>query len=198
MVKLSVIILAGGFSERFGQPKPFLQFDDNVTFLEKLVSTYSEFGVDTTILVANVELKDELEKIYPKQDKAQIQIVWNCNPQYGRFYSIKLGAEASDNIEQCFIQNVDNPFTDIETLNMLYKNTDNHAFVSPLYNGKGGHPILVPQEILEAIRNEKDISINTKDFLARFARIKVTVSNRNVLANINTPDDYKEYFKIRA
>lgn len=195
MQKLGVIILAGGFSKRFGQPKPFLQFDDCFTFLQKLVNVYSEFGTDTTIIVANAELKDELTKIYPKQDKPDLRIVWNYNPQHGRFYSIKLGAEASDNVEQCFIQNIDNPFTDIETLNQLYQKADKHAYVSPVYDNKGGHPILAAQEILKSIRNEKDISINTKDFLSRFKRMRVEVLNRNVLANINTPDDYNEYFK---
>jgi CTP:molybdopterin cytidylyltransferase MocA len=169
-------------------------FDKDLTFLEKLVCTYFEFGVDSIIIVANIELKNEMERIYSNLDKSNLKIEWNYNPQQGRFNSIKLGAEASSIIEQCFIQNIDNPFTDIETLNQLYQNADEHAYVSPVYNGKGGHPILVPMEILESIKNEKNITINSKDFLARFKRKRVIVLNGKVLANINTPDDYQEYF----
>ncbi len=195
MHKIAAIILAGGFSRRFGTPKPFLKFDESYTFLQKLTKVYSEFGLNITIIIANSELKDKLGITDLHKDNSSPKIIWNYNPNLGRFYSIKLGAQALDNnIERCFIQNVDNPFTDVNTLNLLYQAAGNQAYVSPVYDGKGGHPILVSGEVIDSIRNEKDIAINFKDFLSQFKRKRVEVSNGKALANINTPDDYTEYF----
>ena len=53
---ISVIILAGGDSERLKFPKPFLLFSPRVTFIEKLIRVYSVFGCRKIITVINLKI----------------------------------------------------------------------------------------------------------------------------------------------
>ena len=50
------IILAGGKSTRMGFPKPWLKHNDNSSFVEKLVNTYSDWGCNRIVVVINDKL----------------------------------------------------------------------------------------------------------------------------------------------
>lgn len=191
---VNAIILAGGNSNRFGSPKPFLLFDSKTTFLEKLVNVYLEFGCKKIILVINEEHIDTFYKTFPDSFTSKLIIILNSNTGYGRFYSLKKGVRSDHNSDFCFIQNIDNPFTDTHTLKKLYDNRKENAFVTPVHLNRGGHPILLSGMILDIINKETNIDINFKDFLAQFDKITVDIENDKILANINTPADYEKFF----
>ena len=195
MVKTDVIILAGGISNRFGMPKPFLSFDSNSSFLEKIVSVYQEFGCCDVVLVMNQKHSPLFCSTIPELFRSKIKIIYNSRTELGRFYSIKLGVDSLTDSDYCFIQNIDNPFTDTNILKLLFESREENSYVSPAHLNKGGHPILLPRMIISKIREEKNIERNTKEFLNQFNKINVGVKNDKVLANINTPEDYEIYFK---
>ncbi len=194
MEKLSVIILAGGNSSRFGKPKPFLLFDKCSSFLEKIVRVYLEFGCHNIIIVMNQNHSEILCRTFSELFRTLTKVVYNSKPELGRFYSLKLGADSVLNSDYCFIQNIDNPFTDIDTLQKLYDNRKKDAYVSPVHLNIGGHPILMPCMIIDEIRKETNIDLNTKEFLNQFKKLIVNIDNDKILANINTPEDYEIYF----
>jgi CTP:molybdopterin cytidylyltransferase MocA len=76
----------------------------------------------------------------------------------------------------------------------MYDSRKVDSYVSPYFGNKGGHPILIPKIIIEKIIHEPDLEINTKEFLSKFKKVCVEVSNDKVLANINTPLEYSQYF----
>ncbi len=86
----SCVILAAGLSNRMGKKKPLLRFNNEFTFLEKIVSAYKLWGIAKPVVVVN---RDVLFKI--NQLKSQwledCKFVLNQYPDYGRFYSIKAG-----------------------------------------------------------------------------------------------------------
>jgi len=194
MDKPGVIILAGGYSSRFGIPKPFLKFSAAITFLEKLVYEYEKFSCDNIVLVLNSSLLNYYTESYSKEFRNKIKLVTNSKPELGRFYSIKLGIEKIEDADHCFIQNIDNPFTDIETLALIYNCRKEDSYVSPYFGDKGGHPVLISKKIIESIKQETNLEINTKDFLCRFNKIKIEVPNNKILANINTSVEYSQFF----
>jgi len=198
MEKMNVIILAAGNSNRFGTPKPFLLYDKNSTFLEKIVTLYREFGCKKIILVMNQNHSEILSNIYSESFLSGITVIYNRRADLGRFYSLKLGADSVSNSDYCYIQNIDNPFTDSKTLQKLYENRKDDAYISPVYLNKGGHPILLPGIIIDMIKKEININLNIKDLLSRFNKITVDVDNDKILANINTPFDYEIHFKKPA
>ncbi|MBZ0203714.1 MAG: NTP transferase domain-containing protein [Ignavibacteria bacterium] len=196
--KTKVVVLAGGNSNRFGSPKPFLLYDTNTTFLERIVKVYLDFGCREIILVLNQDHIEQFSTTFTEHFRSKIRVVYNSFPELGRFYSLRLGTNAITNCDYCFIQNIDNPFTDIATLKILNDNRKDDSYISPVYLNKGGHPILLSAMIIDMIKKETDIRLNTKDFLRRFKKVTVEVENEKILANINIPRDYKIFFSQLA
>lgn len=192
---VNAIILAGGNSIRFGVPKPFLIFNKNKTFLEKLVNVYLKFGCKKIVLVINQDHSEVFHKTFSESFRSKIIIIFNNNTECGRFYSLKLGISSVHDSDFCFIQNIDNPFTDTITLKKLYDNKKDNAFVTPVHLNCGGHPILLSRRILDQIYKETNININIKDFLTQFDKVTIETENNRILANINTPADYDKFFK---
>lgn len=189
----NVIILAAGESSRLNFPKPFLPFNSEHNFLEKIISEYVNFGCNEIIIVLNKNILTSLN-VNQFKNMFEVRLIINNHPGYGRFYSLKLGVDSLIENNSCFIQNIDNPFIDFELLNELYNSKLNGGYCVPCYNYKRGHPILIDNNIIQRLKSESRIDLNIKDILKDFNRIEVPVQTEKCLANINTLDDYKMHF----
>ena len=190
----SVIILAAGNSGRMGEPKSLLKWNENETFIQKIISEYKEFGCKNIIAVINQEVLD-LYKSYSYNFFNDITIVLNNHLEWERFYSVKLGLVALKNKEFCFIQNVDNPYVNTHLLELLYKEKEESSFCVPFYKDKGGHPILVNKKIIDSIVNINENDLNLKNVLSPFVKKKIAVSDETILYNINNKREYKRLLK---
>ena len=190
----SVVILAGGKSDRMNFPKPFLPYDSKRTFVEKVVSEYKNFGCKKNILVLNEDLNCSTWNEFLSNLSKETLIVYNRYSDLGRFYSLQLGIKALENDDYCFVQNIDSPFIGSDILQKLYDSKINNGYVVPEYEGKGGHPILIGSDVINSIKEEEDISINLKDKLRQFNRKMVDSGSDKVLININTLEEYQNFF----
>ena len=190
----SVVILAGGKSDRMNFPKPFLPYDTKRTFIDKIVYEYNKFGCREVIVVLNEDLNCSQWHEFLSILSKEAIIVYNSFNYLGRFYSVQLGIKALENNDYCFIQNIDSPFIDSELLKKLYDSKTNNGYVVPEYEGKGGHPVLIGKDVINSIKEEKNISINLKDKLRQFDRKTIDTESDNVLVNINTLEDYQKLF----
>jgi len=190
----SVVILAGGKSERINFPKPFLPYDSKRTFVEKIVREYKSFGCKKNILVLNEDLNCSPWDEFLSNLSKDMFIVYNRNSDLGRFYSLQLGIKALENNDYCFIQNIDSPFIDSDLLKKLDDSKTNNGYVVPEYEGKGGHPILIGRDVINSIKEEKNISINLKEKLRQFDRRTIDSGSDKVLVNINTLEEYQILF----
>jgi len=193
MKRISALILAGGESNRMKQPKAFLKFDKNRTFLEKITNAYIEAGIDDIILVINASSLNNENKIILSHLGKKIILINNKNPEKGRLFSIKLGLSTLNNSKGCFIQNIDNPFVNSELLIKMIPLVKINSYVSPTFNKRGGHPILISKSIYDTIIEINDVSATLRNKLERFNKV-ILPSNENVLININTINDYTKYF----
>ena len=64
----------------------------------------------------------------------------------------------------------------------------------PVYEKKGGHPILLSSFIANYLAGIKNYSLKLKQILSRCNKKTIEVASSNILANINTPDDYQFYY----
>ncbi len=192
--KTSALILAAGNSARMGKPKFMLKFDENHTFLEKIIKGYQNFGCIEIIVVLNPS-GDEILKQYKSKIVENEHIIINPNPERERFFSIKTGLKAFRNPENVFIHPVDNPFVNKNVLELLFQKSGNSDYQVPEYQGKGGHPILISKNVIERICNSTETDINSKIFLKQFIQLRVNVDAPEILININNLDDYKSFFK---
>ncbi len=186
--KTSVVILAAGFSSRMKSPKPFLKYDSNTLFIEKIIQTYREFGCEEIIVVFNPQGFEyyQLNKLkFPENTK----LVINDVPDSPRFISVKLGLK-NNTSEYCFIQNVDNPFINIQTLQLLSENKDSSAYIVPVYDNKSGHPILLGADVINNISQLEGDDYILSEILKQQKRIQLTINEPNIHYNINSPDNY--------
>lgn len=189
----SVVILAAGFSSRMKQAKFSLMYDEQRTFLEKMVSEYIDFACKEIIVVINaegIELKNKLNLSFPEH----VKFVLNKYPERERFYSLQTGLKALQTCSNAFIQNSDNPFVNQDVLNALYTQKDEADFIVPTYEGKGGHPILMNTNIIKKISSEIKVDYNLKEYLKGFTKKTIPVIDDKIIININDVDTYENLF----
>ncbi len=163
-----VILLAAGQSDRMGTPKHLLRFSESQTFIEHIVEVYQRFQVSKIVIVVN-----EKAQIFPEMfmDPKGIQIVVNNKLEFGRFYSVQLGLQSING--NCFIQNIDNPFVNLGLLINLNTELKGSDYCVPVYNNKGGHPILISEKIAKHIVRKCDKDSYLNDILKSFDRKNV-------------------------
>ncbi|BDX39243.1 hypothetical protein CYCD_25980 [Tenuifilaceae bacterium CYCD] len=192
---ISAIILSAGKSERMGVPKFSLKFDSKATFLEKLIGEYSTFGCDEIVVVINPKSAELLNKLQLNIPNT-VKIVINHHPEWERFYSLKLAALALHEVKPVFVSNIDNPFLTQETLNILFKKADNFDYISPSFNGKGGHPFFLSAKVINELKTEKLDQIHLREFLEKYSKKLVEVNDEKILLNINTMEEYSRFFNL--
>jgi len=182
----SVIILAAGNSTRMGQLKFTLTLEDGTTFIENIVKQYAEFGCSEIIVVVNINGKEYLEK-HPLEG---ITVAVNKHPEFERFYSIKTGLSKIKSNNPVFIHNSDNPYANQIVLKVLFTSREDADFIKPVFEGKGGHPILISYKIVKKLILHDDQKIHLNEFLKNYSFIGIEVKNDKILININTKEEY--------
>jgi len=192
-INYSAIILAAGKSSRMGKPKWSLKFDESSSFVEHIISEYYSFGCKEILLVINeTDYSSFVEKKYTMPDN--FKLVINKYPEWDRFYSLKLGVKGLSYLQPVFVHNVDNPFVNLNILDQLLKNMYVADYIVPEYDGRGGHPILISNKIIEKVLSTKENILHFKEFMNHFSKTKINIDDKRILVNINSLDDYWQYF----
>jgi len=190
--KCSAIILAAGKSSRMGMPKFLLKYDKQTTFLEQIIKQYESFGCKEINVVLNEEsvglLKNNISGF-----SDGVKIVVNFHPEWERFYSLKLGLQTLDDKSKSFVHNVDNPFVNQEVLHSLMHHIPGFDYAVPIYNNRGGHPLLLSKKVVKSIIAEEENSLNLKVYLSDYKKAAVKVDDEKVLINMNTKEEYRKY-----
>ncbi|MCX6155832.1 MAG: NTP transferase domain-containing protein [Candidatus Kapabacteria bacterium] len=195
--QISSIILAAGLSERMLYPKPLLNYNENILFIEKIISEYQNFNCDEIIIVLNHTVLDKLSQrdrwkaIY---NDNRVKIAINKYPENGRFGSIKIGVAALKENNYCFIQNCDNPFVNRGILQMLSNSAAEADYIVPVYQGRGGHPALINSKIISKIMTHSEDDLDFRLLLAEFKKKNIEFDDDSILININNNNEYKKYF----
>lgn len=188
---LGAIILAGGKSSRMNFPKPWLPYSSSELFLEHIVNSYRQVGVDDLVVVINNEfcLDPWLQRV--EKLSKHVTLIKNHNPEKGRLYSLKLGIRA---MKKSFvlIHNVDNPFLDEQMYNGLISNLNMEGATVPSYLGKGGHPIVINSLIQNEITNTEEDCKSLREVLGKHSVTRVEVLTDTILTNLNTPLEYQK------
>ncbi len=187
---IPALILASGWSERMGQPKALLKWDPAATFLERIISQYLEAGCNRVVCTVNRMVMPFCETL-PR--RPEVLFVLNEHPEWGRMHSIKIGLQELKESPFCLLQNVDNPFVTAEMIRTILDERDPAAWTSPEYQGRGGHPVVLPQSIIRHILEQTGPDIPLRDILLMFPCKRVEVEDDSILRNINTPDDLSRF-----
>jgi CTP:molybdopterin cytidylyltransferase MocA len=171
-----------------GSPKALLMWDQNKSFLEKIILEYLNAGCNPVVCTVN---KEVLPYCKIPGTLPNVKIIVNPHPEWGRMHSVRLGLQAVKNSPYCLLQNVDNPFITGNAIRRILESASPEAWISPEYQGKGGHPVLLPNTIIDQILQGHHADTTLSKALDSFPKKVVIMEDDCILMNINTPDDYK-------
>ncbi len=192
--QFSTLILAAGNSSRMNFPKAFLPFHESSTFIGRILDTYIDAGAKGIVLLVNNELANDMQQFLKNEyPSSPIKLVVNDSLDKGRFYSVQLGL-SKIMTGPCFLQNVDNPFISKQLLQAMFEKLGEHDAVQPVFDGKGGHPVLLGNDMVKHLANLPSHEHHLKRELEKFDRYRLTWPSDLILANINTPELYQQYF----
>jgi molybdenum cofactor cytidylyltransferase len=191
-----VIILSGGNSSRMNYPKPYLLYRDK-TFLQVIVEEYFRAGINNITVVMNKNFCGAEWNSFLEPVKRLAKIIENNKPESGRLVSLKLASDKMKDLDFCFIQNIDNPFLTGTTIAALWENRNVNGYTTPMYKGKGGHPVLISNNIIKHIISLPAEDLPLKEVLGAFDKKMVETNDEKILININTKHDYEYYIQMK-
>jgi len=197
--KIDTIILAAGLSSRMGAFKPLLPFGKS-TLIETVVDT--ALGLSEQIIVV-VGLRAQ-DIINLKRWDKRVVFAENRNYKKGMFSSVKVGA-AKVQTDRFFIALGDQPQIPVAVYRQLLA-AELTDVVQPAFNGKHGHPLLLSENVRQAIltANENDPAVNLRRVIEPFQKRIVEVNVPEILIDLDTPEEYNRgghrerqyYFRI--
>ncbi|MEI6435931.1 MAG: NTP transferase domain-containing protein [Bacteroidota bacterium] len=186
---VSAIITAAGSSGRMGSAKALLRHASGSSFARYLLNCFGLYGCNPVILVVSEELD------VPELRSGSHQLAVNHHPELGRSHSIHIGLQYVPEGSACFIHNVDNPFLSPELLDELIRKSHPDSYTVPVYQKHGGHPILPGSGVVDFMRNLDQIT-DFRELLNGFTRIEIPWRDKQILWNVNTPEDYENYLQF--
>lgn len=175
------VILAAGFSSRMGQFKPALPLNGKPLLhhpVQTLLSICSEVVVVTGY---NREKIEELMLPFPS-----VTLVYNPDFKTGMFSSVKAGASAV-HTPRFFVTPGDIPFFSRKTCEELIDLQG--SVISPVFNGKKGHPVLLDQSVRREILSAPATEI-LRNILHRHNAVLLDTNDEGILVDIDTRTTY--------
>ena len=185
---ICAIVLAAGKSERMGAPKALLRSGGG-TFLESILARIRSTSIEGEVVV----LGHHRDEILRAVDAGN----WVYNPAYeqGMTTSFQLGIrQLPPRADGAMLFLVDHPAPAVATIETLIGAFRPGHIVVPACGGRRGHPVLFSREILDEISGlPADVGANSVVRARPERVIPVPVDDPAVLADIDTPEDFRHW-----
>lgn len=189
---ISAIIMASGFSNRMGQNKLLMKYNDKY-LIEYTLNIVSKCNFKNKILVTQYE---EIKKL---GEELNYNVVINNYPNKGQSESIKLGVKNSSKCYGYMFFVGDQPLlnkSDIESLVEIFKE-DTDYIVIPKYKDRCGNPVIYPIKYKEQIlKLEGDKGC--KQIIKSSDKIKYVDVSKNTLFDIDNIDDFNNLLERKV
>lgn len=188
---VAALILAAGRSRRMGAFKPLLPFGPS-TVVKTCIENMRSGGVDNVLVV--IGLGPQAEALQAHLKDANVTFAINHDPESEMSESITAGVRALPaGIQAIVVNPVDHAAVPGAVVALLIHEWRQGArLVKPVWNQRGGHPVLIDLEFREALLN-LDPDSSLKDFFRRHQEhVKRLEVNSNYIArDMDTWDDYR-------
>lgn len=191
MTRVVAIILAAGFSQRFGETNKLLAALNDKPVIVHVLDRVASLPFCERYLVVN---RDGAE-VAALCDEILFTIVENRKAAAGLGRSISAGVKRAANADAALIVLGDMPLVTHETYMSLlsaFSENPNALIIAPTYEGRRGHPVLFAAPLFNALtqlntdRGARRIIEQHKDSL-----VLVPVDDPGVHRDIDTPTDLK-------
>lgn len=181
-MRTAAIVPAAGSSERFGTHK--LRADiSGRPLIERTIASLRDAGVDDIVVVTG----PGTDGLVNGRD---VRIVTNRQPERGMFSSLQAGMEELV-ADVVLVLPGDMPFVRPATIRSLLQVFEARGgIVSPRYQGKRGHPVLLPERLTaEVLAAEPTSTLHQVISQHRDERVDLDVDDPGVLRDVDRPED---------
>ncbi|MHB8632318.1 MAG: nucleotidyltransferase family protein [Candidatus Limnocylindria bacterium] len=185
------VVPAAGSALRFGGKK-LLTLIDGLPLLDRTISALLNGGVDQIVVVVGPEA-GELERDVNAFSDPRVWSVVNPDPSRGMFSSLQAGMAEVES-DALVVLPADMPFVQSGTVAILLDVfVSRPAIVSPRYQGKRGHPVVLPPALRDEIR-AANATITLHQILTRHPdlRVDVDVQDRGVVRDVDRVADLSQ------
>jgi molybdenum cofactor cytidylyltransferase len=191
-MKIGLIILAAGYSERMGVLKPLLPVG-NESALRRAVGLGRHEKVHCISVVTGFRCEDVEAELLAAHAK-NIRHVFNSRYDEGMFSSVRAGIHSLPaDLDAFLLLPVDHCAVHQETLEKVidaFILQNGEAVVYPTHGGKRGHPPLIPYRFVSALKSY-DGADGMRGYLSRFPAADVEVDDAGSVMDMDTPEDYE-------
>lgn len=182
------IVPAAGAAERFGGAKLLVDIGGQ-PLLERTVRSLRDGGVARVVVILGPGA-DQLRKGVPALDERWVSVVTNRKPERGMLSSIQTGVREADG-DPILVLPGDMPYVEPATVSaLLREQKERGGIVSPRFDGKRGHPVVIPGRLKDEILGAAE-GATLHDVLRAHAseRADLDVYDRGVIRDVDQPAD---------
>jgi molybdenum cofactor cytidylyltransferase len=188
---IAATILSAGASSRMGYPKALLAYHHG-TFLQSILDATAAAGIHRRIVVVG----PNPDKILEKHDLRDVTVVTTERFDAGPIGSIRAAIREvqAHPIDGLLVWPVDMPHVTIATVETLVDEFRESAaaIVVPVFEGKGGHPVIFGREVFDELLSAPDQEGARSVVRADPSRVlRVPVADSAVVEDLNTPGQYR-------
>lgn len=187
---LTCIILAAGYSQRFGSPKALALWPNGKTVLANMLDSILSSTVDEIIVVLGAHADVIQSHVF---NHKRVRFVYNKDYNFGQISSVQTAINAlTPQTESFFILPVDFPNIHAEIFDRLRKNFDpNMLGIIPTFKTRKGHPPLLRRELIpEILTLSFDQGLNTV-LKNNQSRIQLhEVQDEGIVQTFNTQEEW--------
>ena len=196
-MNISATILAAGSSQRMGDNKLLLPFQDN-TLINVVCKTIIDSYLKPVFVVTGFENKKVLESLPKSIDK----IIYNEDWSRGMATSInKAISSLPNNIDGNMIVLGDMPLVTVKTINNLHQvflNNNGNKIIYADYLGKQANPVIFPRKFFDEILHlNGDKGCKKIIYKNRKSSIGVPIDSSEVIFDCDTKDDYSDLVSMK-
>ncbi|MEM3616075.1 MAG: nucleotidyltransferase family protein [Candidatus Methanomethylicia archaeon] len=192
---ITAIILAAGYSKRFGRNKLLEPIAG-----KPMIRWTLEATLNSMINEVVVVLGFEAERVYEVIKDLKCRVIVNLEYDIGMSSSVKCGVRSiMSRSEAVLIIPGDYPFIEVETINnVIKKYRETHApIIIATYNGRRGHPILIGRELFQEVLEINEESMGLKAVIRRHENeiVYADAKGMGAITDIDSPEDLKKLMK---
>lgn len=188
---LSVVIPAAGASSRMGRPKALLPVNKK-TIIENQIGMLRRVGLYNIFVVT-----DGGEQFADKLKRCDVQVISPVKKNKSMIESIRCSmAHFNGAFDGMMVVPSDFPYLSTELLVRVLTGFERRPkrITVPVYQGKRGHPVIIPSRLFDAVNNRFD-DYGIRGLYDAFpdSLAEIDWEDDSILKNMNTENDYKAY-----
>ena len=194
------VLLAAGRSRRMGTPKQLLPVPDTtgrgaVPMVVRAFDLLARICDERIVVVTGHDAANVIAALAGRKFTQA-----TSDPDADMFHSVRLGfsrlLDAFPDADRVWLHLADHPFVRADTIGLLATHFETHTArtaILPLYAGRGGHPALIPRDLLPAIINWQGDGGLRSFWLQHPAHAtRINVDDPGVVHDLDTPRDYDD------